>query len=164
MTDTTTKSKEILIPGEPIASGEPIGSKEQQEQQKENTALLIKYALHRNEPHPVDYSPVEYLSKLDSPDAHFKGPLTVDIQFGISISDSLPDEERINLINKIQTGKPNIGSLVQFYFEVANKILYYDESQIHSFTAKKFHTLSPRTIITVTYHAEKTRNNNGKKT
>lgn len=154
MTDTTTKTKKINIPGEPISL------EGQQEQQKENTAILIKYVIHRNEAHCVgenyvEKSFIEHISKFDPPDALFKGPITVDIQFGISMSDSLTDKKRINLINKIQTAKPNIGSLVQFYFEVANKILYYDESQIHSFTAKKFLTLSPRTIISVTYHHEK---------
>jgi Holliday junction resolvase RusA-like endonuclease len=73
-------------------------------------------------------------------------PLHVDLTFFMP----LPKKRYKHLIGQYHTPRPDLDNLVKFVLDVCNNIIYHDDAQIVSFTAKKVYDIDARTEFVIT--------------
>jgi Holliday junction resolvase RusA-like endonuclease len=78
----------------------------------------------------------------------FEGPLYVDIIFYMRMPMmTLPRRKVLN--GTFCKKRPDIDNMCKFYLDVANGIIYSDDSTIACMTLRKIYDFEPRTVMTV---------------
>lgn len=83
-------------------------------------------------------------------EALYSLPLHLDIEFHLPIADSSSMPQKNAKLWGFETHKPDLDNLVKF-MDIANGILWRDDSQIAILTAKKMYSENPCTIIEIKY-------------
>lgn len=97
----------------------------------------------------IDKAKAITLLHAQKPEMYVAMPLQMVIEFFMEIPHSYTNRKRYNLIGMPHIKKPDISNMIKFYEDIANGILYEDDSQICSIIAKKIYAMEPRTEITI---------------
>lgn len=131
----------LTIPGNPIAQMRPrfrrvgahVMTYDPQKYEKENVKNNILYHLG-----------------FKASDLPFKTTLAVNVTFFIPICDSSTLTHRNAKLWQLDDNhKPDIDNLLKACFDIGNKVLWHDDCQITSITAKKQYSDNPRTEIEI---------------
>lgn len=128
------------LPGEPIA------------QQRHRQVIAHGHRVIFN-PNKVDKESAQRSIKvlmLKSSWSHFKGPISVQMTFGVSIPDSYSKKRREGLLNAFCDKRPDLDNYIKFYMDVLNGVVFADDGQVTKLECKKIYSDQPKTIIYVT--------------
>ena len=79
----------------------------------------------------------------------FKGPIDLDLRFGMPIPKSYSKKRKEALLNNCHSCKPDLSNLIKFYEDALTGILWEDDSQIYKIAATKTYCKSPHVTITI---------------
>ena len=82
------------------------------------------------------------------------GPLILDITFFMAAPVSMPLKKKAFLYGMPHFKKPDLSNLIKYVEDVAQKIIFTDDSRIVSISAKKIYAETPRTEFTIHRHGE----------
>ena len=78
------------------------------------------------------------------------GPLELHITFFMPIPKSLSSKKYDALLLTPHYKKPDLSNLIKFYEDICNGLIYKDDAQIVSISAKKLYDSEPRTEFKLT--------------
>jgi Holliday junction resolvase RusA-like endonuclease len=128
----------IIIPGKPIAKKRP------------RFARRGKFVTTYND-QETEEGKVLWEIRQQRKDKRFKGPLFIDIWFGMPIPKNTP-KKRLQAIldgKEPHIKKPDLDNLIKFYLDVMNQEVFEDDKQIYSIWATKGYADNPRTEIRI---------------
>lgn len=75
----------------------------------------------------------------------FTGPIRIDVTFFMPIPSSLSLKKQKELSGQIHYIRPDLSNLIKYVEDVAQGVLFRDDSQIHMIIARKLYSDFPRT-------------------
>lgn len=79
----------------------------------------------------------------------FEGPLHMDIVFYMPIPQSKSKKEQEALQGQYHISRCDLDNMIKFYCDLGNSVLYHDDSQIVSISAKKIYDKVPRVEFSI---------------
>jgi len=98
---------------------------------------------------------VQGRTRLDLMKQHNKqplldGPLHLEIDFHMQMPNYWSQRKKDLMAGKPHEVKADLTNLLKFTEDCANKVIFHDDSQISSITARKFYAWFPKTEFTLT--------------
>ena len=92
------------------------------------------------------------MQMMETIDFKLNQPIEITMLFYMPIPKATSKKKKALMIeNKIpHTKKPDIDNIIKFYMDAMTGVVIYDDNQIHSLTAKKLYSDTPRTEIIIT--------------
>jgi Holliday junction resolvase RusA-like endonuclease len=125
---------QIVVPGDPVSQHRPRFSR------KSGRAF--------NSQHEVDNNITWYVAK-EWTTAPLEGPIELDLTFYIKIAKSTSKKKRALMLDQPCLKHKDIDNFLKKYLDCMNGIVFPDDSQVWSITAKKIWSDAPRTVITI---------------
>ena len=128
----------IIIPGKPIAKKRP------------RFARRGKFVTTYND-QETEEGKVLWEIRQQRPEKLFKGPISINLWFGMPIPKSTPKKRRQRLERGfiLHTKKPDIDNLVKFYLDIMSGEVFEDDRQIVRLLAIKEYSNNPRSEIKI---------------
>jgi len=123
-----------IVPGDPIPLMRPRISYQRKMYDAQQSAKLV-YGIHVQNQH--NEKPL-----LD-------GPLHLDVTFFMNMN-NVPKKLKPLKENTLHYGRPDLDNLIKFVCEIGTSIIYKDDAQVSSISARKIYAYEPRTEFSIT--------------
>ena len=128
----------ITIPGKPIAKKRPRFAR--------RGKFVTTYSDQETEEGKVLWE-----IRQQAPESRFKGPISINLWFGMPIPKSTPKKasQLMKNGNVPHIKKPDIDNLIKFYLDVMNGEVFEDDKQVYKLRAIKTYSEDPITEIII---------------